>query len=607
MSLGRDDTTITLLDEETINKIAAGEVIERPASVVKELVENSIDAGASAITIELRGAPGEFIRVSDDGSGMTRGDAKAAFLRHATSKIRRADDLQNVRTMGFRGEALASIAAVARVELVTRREVDQVGTRVVYEGGSLVQVEDAPSPAGTAVTCRDLFFNTPARRKFQRRPATELDHIRDTVARVALAWPGVRFRLVQDGRDLLLAQGQPGGDRRAAIASLYGATLAKALLPLVAGTGRTSIEGFISPPDLSRANRDMQHVFVNGRPVSAPAVARAIENAYARRLPPGRYPVVFLWISTDPASVDVNVHPAKREVRFSAGHEVFQLAAQAAASALHSSAAVPNLGRRLGPDPRGDGAALDRHAAPTWTVRDGPGAYGYRAGHPAGLEVELGEAEGGVVSPQASRAVGTAGPRTRFVPLGVFMNTYILAADDGDLVIIDQHAAHERILYEAVLAGLSTGAPEVQTLIPTTLELSPRVESRVCAMLEELSRLGFLLEPFGQSALILRGVPAVLGSLRGARDVADVVRESLEACFGAPEDDAYKGIDLVARVAAEVACKAAVKANHALEAPEIDRLLADLAKASDPYSCPHGRPTILRIGKGEIERAFRRV
>ncbi|MGE5593284.1 MAG: DNA mismatch repair endonuclease MutL [Betaproteobacteria bacterium] len=603
MSRGRDDTTITVLDEETINKIAAGEVIERPASVVKELVENSIDAGASAITIELRGAPGEFIRVSDDGSGMSRGDAKAAFLRHATSKIRRATDLQDVRTMGFRGEALASIAAVARVELVTRREVDPIGTRVVYEGGSLVQVEDAPSPAGTAVTCRDLFFNTPARRKFQRRPATELDHIRDTVARLALAWPGVRFRLVQGGRDVLVAQGQPGGDKRSAIASLYGATLAKTLLPLVAGTTRTSIEGFISPPDLSRANRDVQCVFVNGRPVSAPAVARAIENAYGRRLPSGRYPAIFLWISTDPTSIDVNVHPAKREVRFCAGHEVFQLAAQAAASALHSPAAVPDLGRKLGLGLGEHGPVAGGGAAPAWTARDGPGAYSCRDVHPAGLELEQAQASR-VSRPQAS---GSAQPRAHFVPLGVFMDTYILAADDGDLVIIDQHAAHERILYEAVLAGLSTGAPEVQTLIPTTLELSPRAGSRVPAMLEELSRLGFLLEPFGQSSLILRGVPAALGSLHGAHDVADIVRESLEACFGAAEDDAYKGVDLASRVAAEVACKAAVKANHALEVPEIERLLVDLARASDPYSCPHGRPTVLRIGRGELERAFRRA
>ncbi|MEW6106689.1 MAG: DNA mismatch repair endonuclease MutL [Bacillota bacterium] len=621
----RQDETIVILDDETINKIAAGEVIERPASVVKELVENSIDAGASAITVELRGAPGEFIRVSDDGCGMSRRDAKMAFRRHATSKIRRAADLQGILTMGFRGEALASIAAVARVELVTRRTGDAAGTRIVYEGGTLVLEEDAPSPVGTAVTCRDLFFNTPARRKFQRRPATEFDHIHDAVAKLALAWPKVRFRLIQGGREVLLAQGGQGGDRRAAIASIYGAGLAKVLLPIVAGTARTSIEGFVSPPDVSRANRDTQCVFVNGRPVAAPAIVRAIENAYGRRLPAGRYPAIFLWISTDPTSIDVNVHPAKREVRFSAGHEVFQLAAQAAASALRSTEAAPDLGRKLGyaPETGGATAGIARdstggyHAAPAtglelaWT--GGPGALRGGGLHPPDVQAEAGPSpsQGATARfqprPHCSRPQVQDGARVGFAPLGVFMGTYILATDGNDLVIIDQHAAHERILYEAVLAGLSSSKPEVQTLIPTTLELSPRAASRVPAVLGELAKIGFVLEPFGPSSLLLRGVPSALGALRGTCDVARIVQESLEACCDDPEGSGRDVADLLARVAAEVACRAAVKAHRALEPPEIERLLADLAGAGDPYSCPHGRPTVLRISRAELERAFRRA
>ncbi|MGE5587167.1 MAG: DNA mismatch repair endonuclease MutL [Clostridia bacterium] len=626
--MGRSDETIVVLDDETINKIAAGEVVERPASVVKELVENSIDAGASAVTVEVGGVPGEFIRVSDDGSGMSRRDARTAFQRHATSKIRGAADLQGILTMGFRGEALASIAAVARVELVTRRSEDAAGTRIVYEGGTLLLEEDAPSPVGTAVTCRDLFFNTPARRKFQRRPATEFDHIHDVVAKLALARPGVRFRLIHGGREVLLAQGGQSADKRAVVAAVHGASLAKTLLPVIAGTARTSVEGFISPPDVSRANRDAQCVFVNRRPVSAPAVVRAVENAYGRRLPSGRFPVLFLWISTDPRSVDVNVHPAKREVRFSAGHEVYQLAAQAAASALRSTGAAPDLGRSLG-------YAQEDSRATAGTARDDGGAYGLRfapgagsvTAHPAAGQAAL---NGGYLRPPAARTQlgqpptqgaplwsaprdgsstheGRDGARPSFVPLGVFMGAYILATDGSDLVIIDQHAAHERVLYEAVLAGLSSGKPEVQTLIPTTLELSRRAGSRVPAILEELARLGFLLEPFGQSSLILRGVPVALGSLRGTCDVAGIVQESLEACFSAAEEDTHDRVDLLSRVAAEIACKAAVKAHHTLEMPEIERLLADLARAGDPYSCPHGRPTVLRIGRGELERAFRRA
>ncbi|MGE5584300.1 MAG: DNA mismatch repair endonuclease MutL [Bacillota bacterium] len=613
----RHDESIVVLDDETIDKIAAGEVIERPASVVKELVENSLDAGASGITVELHGAPGDFIRVSDNGSGMSRRDAKMAFRRHATSKIRTAADLHSVLTMGFRGEALASIAAVAKVELVTRRAGDVAGTRIVLEGGVAVLEEDAPSPVGTAVTCRDLFFNTPARRKFQRRPATEFDHVRDVVARLAMAWPDVRFRLVRGGRDVLPAQGTHGGDRRAAIASIYGADLAKTLLPVVAGTPRTSIEGFISPPDVTRASRDTQCVFVNGRPVAAPAVVRVIENAYGRRLPPGRYPAVFLWISTDPVSIDVNVHPAKREVRFSGGHDVFQLAAQAAASALRSVGAAPDLARKLA-YPAGAGA---RRAG---AARDGMGAYetGPATGPPftgAGTPENLDSV--GSRSPHAqalrlSCAGGPAREQTRvhdqvhagFAPLGVFMGTYILAADGDDLVIIDQHAAHERILYEAVLAGLSTGtAPRVQSLIPTTIELAPRAASRVPAVLDELARIGFVLEPFGPSALLLRGVPAALGVLRGTGDLAGVVQGALEACCDDADGGGRDPGEALGRVAAEVACRAAVKAHRVLEPPEIERLLADLARASDPYSCPHGRPTVLRISRAELERAFRRT
>ncbi len=679
----RAEETIVVLDDETINKVAAGEVIERPASVVKELVENAIDAGASGVTVELRGAPGEFIRVSDNGSGMSRRDAKMAFLRHATSKIRRAADLATVLTMGFRGEALASIGAVARVELVTRRAGDAAGTRIVYEGGALVLEEDAASPVGTAVTCRDLFFNTPARRKFQRRPATELDHVHEVVARLALAWPKVRFRLIQGGREALLAQGDAEGDRRLAIASVYGAGLAKVLLPVVAGTARTRIEGFISAPDASRPGRDAQCVFVNARPVVAPAVVRVIENAYGRRLPAGRHPAVFLWISTDPTSIDVNVHPAKREVRFSGGHEVFGLAAQAAASALRSVGAAPDLGRKLGSDSFGGNAQAVPGPGPgprwvtTWqrwpggagrgatgvqqdtipeAVQDGAGTYSV-APHGAAAPVHPGKPEadvrGGGADPADLQAAGFAGApmhgditdvtsRVGFVPLGVFLGTYILATDGDDLVIVDQHAAHERVMYEEVLEGLGSGRARVQTLIPTTLEISPRAAARVEAILGELAKLGFLIEPFGPSSLLLRGIPAALAALRGTGDVVEVVQAALEASLDDAEgggssgssgtsdgsDGSGGGIggvdggadsagcpggsggrdpgEVLERVAAQVACKAAVKARRALEPAEIERLLADLARAKDPYSCPHGRPTVLRISRAEIERAFRR-
>ncbi|MEW6228904.1 MAG: DNA mismatch repair endonuclease MutL [Bacillota bacterium] len=609
------DETIVVLDNETVNKIAAGEVIERPASVVKELVENAIDAGASGITIELRGMPGEFIRVSDDGCGMSRRDARMAFLRHATSKIRTAADLETILTMGFRGEALASIAAVARLELVTRRAQDNVGSRIVYEGGALTLEEDAPSPVGTAVTCCGLFFNTPARRKFQRRPSTELGHIYDVAGRLALAQPATRFRLIHDGKQIILAQGQ--NDRRAALAAIHGAGLAKVLLPVVAGSARTRIDGFISPPDVTRPTRDAQCIFVNGRPVAAPSIVRAIEGTYGKRLPPRRYPAVFIWISTDPRSIDVNVHPAKREVRFSQDHEVFHLVTQAVSAALHSVGASPGFGRKLGEGGRPAqaqgwsgglrGSLVQDHdpgdRAGQALVRDGAAPYGAGYGAescPAGLGVEPGAGLGHDGTAHAGPL-----PAPSFTPLGTFLGTYILATDGSNLLIIDQHAAHERVLYESFLDGATRGPASVQTLLPVALELRAATVASVSQHLGDLARMGIILEEFGPSSLLLRGIPVALGCLRGA-DVADAVSAALEAFAEEIPRGGQNPGDALGRFAAEVACKAAVKAHGALEPSEVERLLIDLARAGDPYSCPHGRPTLLRISQAELERTFRR-
>lgn len=651
------DETIVILDDETVNKIAAGEVIERPASVVKELVENAIDAGASSVTVELRGTPGQFIRVSDDGCGMSRRDARMAFLRHATSKIRTATDLETVLTMGFRGEALASIAAVARLELVTRRAQDNVGSRIVCEGGALTLEEDAPSPVGTTVTCRDLFFNTPARRKFQRRPSTELGHVYDVAGRLALAQPATKLRLIHDGKEIMLAQGQ--NDRRAAIAAIHGASLAKVLLPVVAGSACTRIQGFISPPDVTRPTRDVQCIFVNGRPVAAASLVRAIEVTYGKRLPPRRYPAVFIWISTDPRSIDVNVHPAKREVRFSQDHEVFHLAAQAVSAALHSVGASPGFGRKLGEggwpaQAQGWSGGMRRSLvqdhdpgdrAGQALAHDGAAPYGagYGAGScPAGLGVELGAGLGHdgtaharplpacpeegarpeAQTPQAwqiARRPDARGIRVGqelsqqteiasapcFTPLGTFLGTYILATDGSNLLIIDQHAAHERVLYESFLDGAARGPASVQTLFPVALELRAATVASVSQHLGDLARMGIILEEFGPSSLLLRGIPVALGRLRGA-DVADAVSAALEAfAEEIPRGEQNLG-DALGRFAAEVACKASVKAHGALEPSEVERLLIDLARTGDPYSCPHGRPTLLRIGQAELERAFRR-
>lgn len=587
------DKTITVLDEDTINRIAAGEVVERPASVVKEFMENAIDAGASEIIVETQGPPGTFIKVSDNGRGMSPSDLRLAFMRHATSKIRTADDLLTVLSMGFRGEALPSIAAVSRIEVITRRNEDPMGTRVVYEGGALISEENHPSQVGLTIVCRELFYNTPARRKFQRSSSTEVGHIRDTVARLSLAQPNVRFRLICDGKVVFVSQGR--GDRRNTIASVYGADTVKGLLPIAAGSQDTRIEGFISPPDVSRTRRDMQHVFVNGRPCVAPVLTRTIENVYGRRLPVRRYPTIFLWISANPVSIDVNVHPAKREVRFSKNHDVFRLVAQATSSALRSAGVAPDVGWRIDGGVSGSRDGTQDVTMPDASDMGPPGTgmiHDFRAPYSAGRQYE--DASG------------------RFRPIGIFKDTYILAEDGEDLVIIDQHAAHERIIYEGVLKGLTEGINvTTQTLIPQPLDFAPDVVEEVVPYLSELAGIGILLDEFGESSFLLRGVPSALTAIRRTDPISAVASaielfadEISSGMDGVKAKDEIEG--LLRRVAAELACKAVVKARDQLEPREVERLLSDLADAEDPYSCPHGRPTLLRISRDELERTFRR-
>jgi DNA mismatch repair protein MutL len=587
------DKTITVLDEDTINRIAAGEVVERPASVVKEFMENAIDAGASEIIVETQGPPGTFIKVSDNGRGMSPSDLRLAFMRHATSKIRTADDLLTVLSMGFRGEALPSIAAVSRIEVMTRRNEDPMGTRVVYEGGALISEENHPSQVGLTIVCRELFYNTPARRKFQRSSSTEVGHIRDTVARLSLAQPNVRFRLICDGKVIFVSRGR--GDMRNTIASVYGADTVKGLLPIAAGSQDTRIEGFISPPDASRTRRDMQHVFVNGRPCVVPVLTRTIENVYGRRLPVRRYPTIFLWISANPVSIDVNVHPAKREVRFSKNHDVFRLVAQATSSVLRSAGVAPDVGWRIDGGVSGSRDGTQDVTMPDASDMGPPGTgmiHDFRAPYSAGRQYE--DASG------------------RFRPIGIFKDTYILAEDGEDLVIIDQHAAHERIIYEGVLKGLTEGINvTTQTLIPQPLDFAPDVVEEVVPYLSELAGIGILLDEFGESSFLLRGVPSALTAIRGTDPIGAVASaielfadEISSGMDGVKAKDEIEG--LLRRVAAELACKAVVKARDQLEPREVERLLSDLADAEDPYSCPHGRPTLLRISRDELERTFRR-
>ncbi|HHV62048.1 MAG TPA: DNA mismatch repair endonuclease MutL [Firmicutes bacterium] len=630
---------IRLLDDETINKIAAGEVIERPASVVKELVENSIDAGARRVVIEVRGSGREFMRVTDDGCGMTRDDAVLAFERHATSKIVHAGDLFSISTLGFRGEALPSIASVARVELLTRPAASPsaVGTRVEIEGGRRVQVADAGAPPGTTVTVRDLFFNTPARLKYLRSDATEFQRVCDIVMRLALAHPEVAIKFSRDGHQVLTSPGR--GDHMAAIAASFGTGVAKSLIRFAAGESRMEIMGFVGRPDFSRARRDAQCFFVNGRSIWSAVLQRAVDNALGRLIPQGRHAVAFIWLNVDPSCVDVNVHPTKREVKFEDEAGVYRMVFNAIHSAVQSFTATPSItapGTRVSIS---DDSGRDIYrAGQGYTARQGyatgrllerPAAGGTRRAANEAPELDAGYIAAGHVRDAAAN-VTDAGVDTRGLArlvegdvtidvLAQFKMSYIVAEAGDALVLIDQHAAHERVIYEGLLERRLRGGPELHEsptqplLIPIPIPVTPVIAAffEDNKNRDEFRKMGFDLEPFGRDSLLLRAVPAILGRFPGggaSEAVVDAIQslgdhEMVETMAAGARDQLAPRLE---RFAAQVACKAAIKAGIMLAAEEMRQLVADLLLCRDPYSCPHGRPTLIRFELDGIEKSFRR-
>ncbi len=595
---------IRLLDEGTVNKIAAGEVVERPASVVKELVENALDAGAGRIEVDLRGGGIEQVVVADDGCGMSPEDASLAVQRHATSKIASALDLESVATLGFRGEALAAIAAVSRLELVTREAGALAGTRLVVRGGRVEESGETGCPAGTRVTVSELYYNTPARRKHLKSAAVELDRCGAVLTALALARPEVAFRARHNGREFLSTGGQ--GDMRATILSLYGAELAQQLLPVAGRAGGASLSGYVAPPALARGSRNHQYFIVNGRSVTGYPMAQALEEAFRGLLPLHRFPVAFLVLTVDPRRVDVNVHPAKLRVRFQDDGAIWRLVHDAVRAALNRAPLVPAA--RLG----GGGDGGQAGAGSPWqeaVVREAAAAsQGYGGAGPAALYAPLvaPEAAGllaGGGEPAGGRLGGERGGRWPALrPLGQIAATYIVAEGERGLYLIDQHAAHERLNYERFLRLLASGEGAGQALaVPQVLSLRPAEMATWEAHREELARLGFRAEPFGPGSLLLREVPLLwTGAAPGQAFL--MLLDRLAAGAGGRE----AALEVLERVAA-VSCKAAVKARDPLTLAEVDRLLAEMARAEDPFTCPHGRPTIVEVSHAELERLFKRA
>lgn len=609
---------IRVLDAHTANQIAAGEVIERPASVVKELVENALDAGSTRIIVEVEDGGRKLIRVSDNGCGIPAGELRLAFERHATSKLSSIADLASLTTLGFRGEALPSIASVSRLTMVTRVPEALAGASITFAAGALVEETAAAAPVGTTVTVRDLFYNTPAREKFLKSAASELARIVDVVAAAALAHPGVAFRLTSAGRALLTTAGD--GDLPAVVVAALGSAVADCLRPLDYVTEGLRITGCAVAPDVSRSNRGGQFLFVNGRPIRSPLLGHALSEAYRDLLPAGRHPLAVIFIELPPAEVDVNVHPAKAEVRFADERRVHAAVYASLRAAL--SAAGPADVRRPGGVGRtaGSGQTGFRSASGEgggghgqWEppaseqpffayfdrVREMPPAFAGGGGEPGA------EASG---APDRKAADPAAGPGTQpvrnslaaLVPLGQLHRTYIVAEGSDGLYIIDQHAAHERVLFEQYLKPAAVHAQDL--LFPLTVDLTPAELATIDELAQPLAELGFVIEPFGGGAVAVRSVPAALA---GEFDRAFFTDLLAALAAGADGDSPLAQRDRI--LAAVASCRAAIKARDQLTPAAAAALLARLGETANPWTCPHGRPTIIRLGLDELARRFRRA
>jgi len=658
---------IHVLSESVANKIAAGEVVERPASVVKELLENSLDAGSTRIKIQVEAGGKKLIQVTDNGWGMVRDDALLAFERHATSKIKSAEDLLSVATLGFRGEALPSIASVSRLHLETRAPDEDSGTVLEINGGKIFKVEEAGLPAGTSITIRDLFFNTPARKKFLKAESTELSHIASLVTHYALAHPDKHFELHSATNAILVAPPVAGYSER--VYQVFGKDVLDQLIPVAAmqplehvglpqpppwrrheedeeqgpaEPGDMRVHGFVSKPEIQKLNRNSIYVFVNGRLIRDRLIQHAITEAYRNILPPTVYPVVLLFLELPSGEVDVNVHPSKTEVRFRQQSVMHDFVRDSVRAALMKARPVPQFMTEINAHPTASpsltpGARLGESAA--WRTLENPGApqaFALQAPVPPpiaerfrfgvdGIAVDGSAALSLVRAPQIVSEViesdgcapplpedpqiaddfandGLASSLASLKPLGQIRESFILAVNHEGLWIVDQHVAHERVLFEKVLKQRAAQKVESQRLLmPLVLELTPAQQAVFAEISEELNQNGFEAEPFGARSIAIKVAPAGVE----AAQIEHMLHELLDQF--SREEQALNMEKVRARIAASIACHAAIKVNMPLQQNKMEWLLAELSKTECPMSCPHGRPVVLRYSMKDIQKAFKRI
>jgi DNA mismatch repair protein MutL len=564
---------IRILPDKIINLIAAGEVVDRPSSVVKELIENSLDAGAGQITVETKGDGRQLIKIADDGSGMSEEDAALAFERHATSKISSVEDLDRITTMGFRGEALSSIASVAEVELVTRTTDDDVATRLVVRGGKVEDRSKTSRSPGTTVIVTNLFYNAPARAKFLKSKATEVRHITRTFARHAMTQYGVSMKLVRDRKVILSLPAVDSIEER--IRGILGRNFGENSIPVDVSDEYIQVCGFLSRPEEARSSSGFTSIFVNGRPVESRLILRAVCDAYGNTLKSNKYPTGVILVSIDPGEVDFNVHPTKKQVRFRNEGDVRRFVFRSVQSALTSRRMVPPLiGRPLRREP----AERDVRAEhiPLMSRKE--------------IFVSEGKREYRVPRPKMEPAV---------VPIAQIKNSYILAESDAEFYLIDQHAAHERVLYEEAKSSLEGREPVVQNLLfPESVQVTPEEEDLIDEHIEAIRKMGFDVRKFGRRTYVVEAVPALFKKPLQKTILNEMVDEVIAT--RAESEDMHH------LLAAGFACRAAIKAGERLSPEETQALLDQLFKSKMPFSFPHGRPTMIRLSWEEIERRFLR-
>lgn len=603
---------IRLLEKNIADKIAAGEVVDRPLSVVKELVENAIDAGSKSIVIEIRKGGKEYIRITDDGCGIPHEEVALAFKRHATSKIATVKDLDSIGTLGFRGEALASIAAVAKVRMVTKTDSESAGTQCDIEGSETADISVTGADSGTTVIVRDLFFNTPARLKFMKSDAAESNLINEFISQIALCYPEIRFRFINNGNTLFTTPGR--GDRLSAIYTIYGKTIGSCLVKAEDTNGDMHLEAYVSNTGESRNSRKNQVFFVNGRVIKGKVMDNAVKMAYSERLFPGRFPIVFLFLDVDPSTLDVNIHPNKREVRFDDDRIVEDFIVETIKKALRTEQAVPQAkaDKLVKIEPRKPAVLPEKKV----TVRpanvkpvEPPKPVPVKVVNPKPEEKQIDVTE--ILSTLRTESVIKENPApivqevikkafdfTELDIVGTVFSTYIIGQKGDAFYLIDQHAAHERIFYEKLMKEFDDSEKHRQpVMVPITFDISVTVAAT--DWLDILDKMGFTIDEFGPRTYRITEIPMFMGLSEAEDFVNDFI--------GSITTDTNLRSRRILDTIATKACKAAVKGGDNLHENEITALLKNLNNCDNPYSCPHGRPTYVKFSKSQIERMFRRA